>query len=397
MQPPPWTQLSRATRPLALAALVVLVATVATVATVAGSATGRSPESAESAESAASAVHFSGPAVRIARPFRFDGLGRIASTPTGGLAVAYTIREQLVIGRYDADLRREALRSLGSLGYSGTSNISSLVALAPTALAASWSTDHHYAGFQRSYWAFVTPAGIRRGFRESCCPPMLVGDRNGGAVGLSAFLARDSRVRTRFESWDAAGNKTREKVLPGAGYPLDAQPFAGGALILRQQEPGKVRWMESLEFSGRIRGTALSVGTALATDGQERIAELALSPARTSVVARLRDGLEGHATSHRLASAPAGGGIATFAFAMDPGGIGLLAWTVYPQPERCTVRVRAFAPDGTHLGEVLCATDRGLTPRVAASSAGEFWLAWQESAQDAPDRVSILVSKASVE
>jgi hypothetical protein len=314
--------------------------------------------------------------------------------------MAYASNNTLLVGRYDADLEREDLRRLGYLGYSGSVNIASLAAVAPDSLAVSWREDSHYWGTVASNVAFWTPPALHRRSLATCCRPLLAADGIGGAVGV-APTPYDSRWpvvggRTKFQRWDPTGRKIAEKTLPGIGYPVEVRSFAGGLLIVRQQQPGKGRWMEHLDLAGKILAATTNVGTALATDGAERIVEGALSPAGKSLVARFRSGLTGDTTSRRLATAPGGSGFTSFDLALDSGGTGVVAWSLDAPTKGCAIRVLPFATDGSALGEELCAADHGDAVYLAAIGHGEFWLVWHEPA-DPLGRRSVVARKVRVD
>ena len=299
-------------------------------------------------------------------------LTRIAPRPGGGFLVAYTGDEALLVGEHAEDGSREAVRRLGSLGYSGSGNLRTLESLDADSWVAAWDRDHHYAGFLASHRLFVD--GARRHAIESRHPaPVMVADGTGGAIGF-VHGPRD----VSFGRWDATGRLLRQRPLPGRGAPLHAVALGGGGVVSSAGHHAEASVIEWFTGAGKwIEGARGQRHGHLVSDGEDRLAELLLAPARRRVLGRFGASPSRLDEYRVLAEASPGSSVDDFGLAINRRDEAVLAWSLWPVQAACGIWVQGFERDGQSLSEPACAAPPGAdSAMVAARPDGRFWLAW---------------------
>jgi hypothetical protein len=321
-------------------------------------------------------------------------VGLIAPRQPDGFLLAYGRYEgdELVVGEHAEDGSREAVRELGSLGYTGISNLRSLLLLGDNSFAAGWEVDHHYAGTLGSTVGVVHGRRVTTRFAAKRYAPTLgAGDEN-GFIGFFAY-----RGATYFGRWDGAGRLLSTRRLPGTGVPLQALAFRDGVLLARRDGAGKA-WIDWFDASGERLEVARGVGGRLASDGAEAVFELA--PTLDGRGLRARGGATpAQLGAWRTVDQPAHADAVGYGFelVMTPGGTAVAAWSRYPQG-RCGVWVRAILPGGIPGEAPTCAAPAPISGLTAGGSGGgRAWVAWSRRDDPLTERRSIWVRAVGVD
>jgi hypothetical protein len=336
---------------------------------------------------------------RVGKPRRvgagtWANVGLIAPRQPDGFLLAYGRYEgdELVVGKHAEDGSREAVRRLGSLGYSGISNLRSLLPLGGNSFAAAWDVDQHYAGTVGSSVGVVHGSRVTtRSAADRYSPALGSGDED----GFIGFFA--TRSATYFARWDGQGHLLSTRPLPSTGRPLQALAFRDGVLLALRDAADKA-WIEWFDASGNLLEVAPGAGGRLASDGTEAVLELAPTPDGRGL--RVRSGptpaqLGAWSTVDHPADADAVG--YGFELAMAKGGTAVAAWSRYPQG-RCGVWVRAILPGGIPGDAPTCAAPAPISGLTAgASGGGRVWVAWSRRDDPIAERYSIWVRALGVD
>jgi hypothetical protein len=309
-----------------------------------------------------------------ARPW--GDLALLVARPGGGFLVAFTsYSSHLMVGLHREDGSREAVRHLGSLGYSGVYNLRSLQPLAGGGFVASWDNDHKYTGFLSSRLAIVDGSGRRTTEYRHKRSLAVVGVGQGEVMGF--YRTVDTHDGTYFAHWDRDAHVRRSRQVLGTGLPLLVLPFRGGSLLLSARTIHGENQLEWFDAAGRRVESVPGVRGFIATNGVDAIVEVQLTDDQRRLLGRFGASPATLGRTRLLATELGAPRLVEAAAAIRPDGLALLAWVPWPQPE-CAVWVRLFDRRGQPASAPLCAVAAPAgSPRLAVRRNGRFWLAWR--------------------